>query len=60
MGWWIWEWECADKIWYPIESPVIGRKSQIEGVVESRAVLRGNSGSRMESGRNRMSESLIM
>jgi hypothetical protein len=27
------EGERADKVWYPIESPVIGRKIQIEGVM---------------------------
>jgi len=27
LVWKIWEEECADKIWYPIESPVIGRKN---------------------------------
>jgi hypothetical protein len=39
----VWEGERADKIWYPIESPVIGRKSQIECVRGRGGMLRSTA-----------------
>jgi hypothetical protein len=37
--WRIWEGERVDKIWYPIESPVIGRKGQIKDVMGRGGIL---------------------
>jgi len=57
--------ERADKIWYPIESPVIGgRKNQDVMGSQRRAVLHSNSGGRVGQVKKkfvcRMVESLIM
>jgi len=54
--------ERADKIWYPIESPVIGgRKNQDVMGSQRRAVLHSNSGSRVgQVKKNRVSHGRVV